>query len=126
MDTNYSYSLSVLAKAKQLVSRAAHWLPEVSYMCLLDAFTFLQMQKGSNLALLSMPMLLASVLNECCKQQKYWCKVIKERSALKDDFIWNTAGSLLFSPASEKVFMFITSTVWESEDTPLLTLDMQI
>lgn len=111
VDTEYSYSLSVLAKAKQIISRAAHWLPKPSYMCLLDAFTFLQMQRGSSLGLLSLPVLLPSALNEGCKQQKCWCKVIKESSTLTDDFMLNTAGSLLFSPASEKVFMFIAYMV---------------
>lgn len=111
MDTKYSYNLSVLSEAKQIISRAAHWLPKPSYMCLLDAFTLLQTQRGCMLCLLSLPMLLPSALNESCKQQKYWCQVIKESSTLKDDFILNTAGSLLFSLASEKVFMFIAYTV---------------
>lgn len=103
--------MSVLAEAKQLISRVAYWLPKPSYMCLLGAFTFLQMQRRSSLSLLSLPVLLPSALNEGCKQQKYWCKVLKESSILKGDFILNTAGSLLFSPASEKVFMFIAYTV---------------
>lgn len=111
MDTEYSYSLSLLAKAKQIISRAAYWLPKPSYMCLLDAFTSLQMQRSSSLDLLSLPVLLPFALNEGCKQQKCWCKVIKESSTLKDDFILSTAGSLLFPPASEKVFMFIAYTV---------------
>lgn len=55
-------------------------------MCLLVAFTFLQMQRNDTLSLLSLPMLLPSALNEGCKQQKYWCKVIKDISTLKDNF----------------------------------------
>lgn len=79
-------SLSVLAEAKQIISRAAHWLLKPSCMCLLDAFTFLQMQRNGILSFLSLPMLLPSALNEGRKQKKYWCKVIEEISILKNNF----------------------------------------
>jgi len=110
--TEYSYSLSVLAEAKQLISRAAHWLPKASSVCLLDTFTFLQMQRGGSLGLLSLPVLLPpSALTKDGEQQKYSCKVMKQSRTLKDDFILNTAASLLFFPASEKMFMFVAYTV---------------
>lgn len=104
MDTEYDNGLPALAGAKLIISRAAHWIPRLSY-AELDAFTFLHMHRGG-LSLLSLPVLLLSAQNEGCKQKKYWCKAIKESSTLKDAFILNTAGSLLFSPDSGKVFMF--------------------